>query len=143
VVTQQPKDARKLYALHAPEVECISKGKARNLYEFGVKSGIAVTHQSGHFVGARTFPGNPYDGHTLHEQIKQINILCGDYGVTVKEAVVDLGYRGVDAANPGVLIKHRGWIRSMNAKEPLQLTRRQAVKPVIGHLKADHRMARC
>lgn len=143
VVTQQPKDARKLYALHAPEVECISKGKARNPYEFGVKSGIAVTHQFGLVVGARTFPGNPYDGHTLHEQIEQVNILCGDHGVAVKEAVVDLGYRGVDAANPGVLIKHRGWIRSMTDKDRQQLKRRQAVEPVIGHLKADHRMARC
>jgi len=143
VVTQQPKDTGKLYALHAPEVECVSKGKARNPYEFGVKSGIAVTHQSGLVVGARTFPGNPYDGHTLHEQIEQVNILCGDHGINVKEAVVDLGYRGVDAANPGVLIKHRGWIRSMTAKERQQLKRRQAVEPVIGHLKADHRMARC
>jgi len=143
LVAQSPKDKGKLYALHAPEVECISKGKARNPYEFGVKSGIAVTHQSGLVVGARTFPGNPYDGHTLHEQIEQVNILCGDHGVAVKEAVVDLGYRGVDAANPGVLIKHRGWIRSMSDKERQQLKRRQAVEPVIGHLKSDHRMARC
>ena len=143
VVRQQPKDKGKLYALHAPEVECISKGKARNPYEFGVKSGIAVTHHSGLVVGARTFPGNPYDGHTLHEQIEQVNILCEDYGVAVKEAVVDLGYRGVDGANPGVLIKHRGWIRSMTDKDRQQLKRRQAIEPVIGHLKADHRMARC
>jgi IS5 family transposase len=49
--------------------------------------------------------------------------------------VVDLGYRGVDAANPGVLIKHRGWIRSMTDKDRQQLKRRQAVEPVIGHLK--------
>jgi IS5 family transposase len=34
--TQQPKDKNKLYALHAPEVECIGKGKARKPYEFGV-----------------------------------------------------------------------------------------------------------
>ena len=143
LVSQQPRDKGKLYALHAPEVECISKGKARNPYEFGVKSGIAMTHQSGLVVGARTFPGNPYDGHTLQEQIEQVNILCGDHGVAVKEAVVDLGYRGVDAANPGVLVKHRGWIRSMTDKDRQQLKRRQAVEPVIGHLKADHRMARC
>jgi IS5 family transposase len=143
LVTQQPKDKGKLYALHAPEVECLSKGKARNPYEFGVKSGIAVTHKSGLVVGARTFPSNPYDGHTLHEQIEQVNILCGGHGVAFKEAVVDLGYRGVDAANPGVLIKHRGWIRSMTDKDRQQLKRRQAVEPVIGHLKADHRMVRC
>ena len=58
--TQQRKDKHKLCALHAPEVECISKGKARQRYEFGVKTSIAVTHRSGLMVGARSFPGNPY-----------------------------------------------------------------------------------
>ena len=72
--TQQPKDKNKLYALHAPEVECIGKGKARKPYEFGVKASIAVTHKSGLMVGARTFPGNPYDGHILSAQLEQTNI---------------------------------------------------------------------
>ncbi len=57
--TQQPKDKNKLSALHAPEVECIGKGKARKPYEFGVKTGLAITHEQGLIVGARTFPGNP------------------------------------------------------------------------------------
>lgn len=52
--TQQPKDKNKLYALHAPEVECIGKGKARQPYEFGVKASVAVTHKRGLVVGART-----------------------------------------------------------------------------------------
>jgi IS5 family transposase len=59
------------------------------------------------------------------------------------EVSVDLGYRGVDAANPGVKIIHRGWIRSMDDRERRQLARRQAIEPIIGHLKADHRMGRC
>ena len=63
--TQKTKDKNKLYAMHAPEAECIGKGKARKPYEFGVKASIAVTHGKGLMVGARTFPGNPYDGHTL------------------------------------------------------------------------------
>jgi len=45
--TQQRNTKNKLYALHAPEVECISKGKARNPYEFGVKVSLAVTHKQG------------------------------------------------------------------------------------------------
>ena len=56
----------------APEVECIGKGKPHKPYEFGVKASIAVTHKQGLIVGARTFPGNPYDGHTLHEQIELV-----------------------------------------------------------------------
>ena len=69
--TQQPHDKNKLYALHAPEVECIGKGKARKPYEFGVKASLAVTHKQALMVGARAFPGNPFDGHTLAQQLEQ------------------------------------------------------------------------
>jgi IS5 family transposase len=78
--TQQPKDKNKLYALHAPEVECIGKGKARKPYEFGVKASIAVTHKSGLMVGARTFPGNPYDGHISRRNWSRPHILLEDVG---------------------------------------------------------------
>ena len=67
--TQKLSDKNKLYALHAPEVECISKGKARKRYEFGVKVSLVVTHLRGLMVGARSFTGNPYDGHTLAAQL--------------------------------------------------------------------------
>ena len=141
--TQRPKDKGKLYAMHAPEVECISKGKARQPYEFGVKASIAVTHRRGLIVGARTFPGNPYDGHVLSAQLEQTEILLEDVGRTPKQVVVDLGYRGVDADNPGVEIIHRGRFKSMTNQQRRWLKRRQAIEPAIGHLKADHRMNRC
>ncbi|MBS1198279.1 MAG: transposase, family [Proteobacteria bacterium] len=141
--TQQNKDKNKLYALHAPEVECIGKGKARKPYEFGVKASIAVTHKSGLMVGARTFPGNPYDGHLLAEQIEQTNILLEDTGRRAKQVVVDLGFRGVDHANPDVEIIHRGKYKSLTRQQRRWLKRRQAVKPAIGHLKSDNRMDRC
>jgi len=141
--TQRPKDKNKLYAMHAPEVECIGKGKARQPYEFGVKASIAVTHRRGLIVGARTFPGNPYDGHILSAQLEQATILLEDVGRTPKQVVVDLGYRGVDADNPGVEIIHRGRFKSMTNQQRRWLKRRQAIEPAIGHLKADHRMNRC
>jgi IS5 family transposase len=141
--TQQRKDKDKLYALHAPEVECIGKGKARKPYEFGVKASIAVTHKSGLMVGARTFPGNPYDGHILAAQLEQTGILLEDVGRIPKEVVVDLGYRGVDHDNPDVEIIHRGKYKSLTAQQRRWLKRRQAVEPAIGHLKSDHRMDRC
>ena len=141
--TQQPKDKNKLYAMHAPEVECIGKGKARQPYEFGVKASIAVTHRSGLVVGARTFPGNPYDGHILSAQLEQTGILLEDVGRAPKQVVVDLGFRGVDADNPGVQIIHRGKFKSMTQQHRRWLKRRQAVEPAIGHLKSDHRMNRC
>jgi IS5 family transposase len=75
--TQQRNDKNKLYALHAPEVECIGKGKARKPYEFGVKVSLAVTHKQGLMVGARAFPGNPFDGHTLlAQQLEQTTTCC-------------------------------------------------------------------
>jgi IS5 family transposase len=141
--TQQPKDKNKLYALHAPEVECIAKGKARKPYEFGVKVSVAVTHRSGLMVGARSFPGNPYDGHILSAQLEQTNILVDRWGSNPKEVVVDLGFRGVDHDNPSVQIIHRGKYKSLTSQQKRWLKRRQAVEPAIGHLKSDHRMDRC
>ena len=141
--TQQRKDKHKLYALHAPEVECISKGKARNRYEFGVKVSLAITHKHGLIVGAKRFTGNPFDGHTLAAQITQCNGLIESSGKAVKQAFVDLGYRGVDADNPGVHVVHRGRIKSMSKTQRKQLKRRQAIEPTIGHVKHDNRMIRC
>ncbi len=141
--TQQQKDKNKLYALHAPEVECIGKGKARKPYEFGVKASFAVTHKSGLMVGARTFPGNPYDGHVLSAQLEQTTILLEDTGKAPKEVVVDLGYRGVDDDNPDVEIIHRGKYKSLTRQQRKWLKRRQAVEPAIGHLKSDNRLDRC
>ena len=77
LLRQKPKDKRKLYALHEPEVDCISKGKARVRYEFGTKVSVTTTHQEGFVVGMRAMPGNPYDGHTLREALEQVEILTG------------------------------------------------------------------
>ncbi|WP_197346813.1 transposase, partial [Ralstonia pseudosolanacearum] len=90
ILSQKPKDKHKLYALHAPEVECLAKGKARKPYEFGVKVSITTTHKEGLVLGARSMPGNPYDGHTLAEALEQAEILSG---VRPRIAVVDRGYR--------------------------------------------------
>jgi len=141
--TQQRHDKNKLYALHAPEVECIAKGKARNPYEFGVKVSLAVTHKSGLMVGARSFPGNPFDGHTLAAQLEQTSNLLQDLNRAPKQVVVDLGYRGVDADNPGIEIIHRGRYKTMTDQQKRWLKRRQAIEPIIGHVKFDNRMDRC
>lgn len=143
VRTQQRNSKNKLYALHAPEVECIGKGKARKPYEFGVKVSLAVTHKHGLMVGARAFPGNPYDGHTLAEQLEQTNTLLQDIGVKPTTAVVDLGFRGVDQACAPVQIIHRGKFKSLDAQQRKWLKRRQAIEPAIGHTKSDTRMDRC
>ena len=141
--TQRPKDKNKLYALHAPEVECIGKGKARQPYEFGVKVGIAIGIDCGLIVGARSFAGNPYDGHTLGEQLEQSAILLEDVGARPRTVYADLGYRGGDDAIAPMKLIHRGKYKSLAEDERKRLKRRQAVEPVIGHLKQEHRMHRC
>jgi IS5 family transposase len=140
---QRPKDKNKLYALHAPEVECIGKGKARKPYEFGVKVSLAVTHKQGLMVGARTFPSNPYDGHTLREQIEQTTTLLQDIGTAPTAAIVDLGFRGVDDDLKPVQVIHRGKYKSLTPQQKGWLRRRQAIEPLIGHTKQDHRVDRC
>lgn len=141
--TQRAKDKDKLYALHAPEVECIGKGKARKPYEFGVKVSLAVTHKQGLIVGARSFPGNPFDGHTLAGQLEQTTTLLQDLGVKPVTAVVDLGYRGVDHEVAPVQVVHRGKNKTLTKTQWRWLKRRQAIEPTIGHLKQDHGMDRC
>ena len=143
---QERHSKNKLYALHAPEVECIGKGKARKPYEFGVKASVVVSHQHGLVLGARTFPGNPYDGHILSAALEQATNLMQDVqegGLQIKLVIADLGFRGVDADNPGKKIIHRGRFNILTQEERIWLKRRQAVEPVIGHLKSDNGMVRC
>jgi IS5 family transposase len=133
ILTQQPHDKNKLYSFHAPETECISKGKVHQKYEFGVKVGITVTNQSNFVLGARSFPGNPYDGHTLYSCLEQAEILSG---VKAEEAFVDLGYRGVEV--PAVTIYKARQKRGLNTRRLKRaLKRRNAIEPIIGHLKND------
>jgi transposase, IS5 family len=145
ICRQRPKDKNKLYALHAPEVECIGKGKARQPYEFGVKVSLAITERHGLIVGARAFPGNPYDGHVLAEQLEQTSILLQEVQgePRVKTVLTDLGYRGVDADIAPVQLIHRGKSKTLSNRQRRRLKRRQAVEPIIGHVKHDHGMRRC
>ena len=108
-----------------------------------MKVSLAVTHKQGLMVGARSFPGNPYDGHVLSAQLEQTTNLLQDTGRSPQQVIVDLGYRGVDGDNPGVQIIHRGKFNSLSEHERRLLKRRQAIEPLIGHTKADHRMDRC
>ena len=137
ILSQKPKDKNKLYALHAPEVECLAKGKARTPYEFGVKVSITTTHKEGLVVGMRSMPGNPYDGHTLAEALEQAAILSD---VTPEVAVVDRGYKGV--AIDGVKIYHPGLRRGITRGLRAMIRRRSAIEPAIGHMKADGKLDR-
>jgi IS5 family transposase len=131
----------KLYSLHAPEVECIGKGKAQARFEFGCKVSLATTNAvapGGQFVlGARALPGNPYDGHTLAAQIAQMERVTG---VAIERAYVDRGYRGHDADRARAILA--GQKRGITPTIRRERRRRNAIEPVIGHLKSDGHLGR-
>jgi IS5 family transposase len=135
---QQRDSKTKLYALHAPEAECIAKGKARTPFEFGVKVSVAVTATEGLVVGMRSMPGNPCDGHTLESALEQVTILTASVPSIV---LADRGYRGVAPSNPATRL-----ILSHTRKLPPELKRlrkrRQVVEPMIGHMKSDGLLGR-
>jgi IS5 family transposase len=140
---QQRQRGWKLYSFHAPEVECIGKGKASAPYEFGVKASIVTTNArapGGQFVlHAKALPGNPYDGHTLRTVIEDTERLTGR---PIERAYVDKGYRGHDTANPRrVFIS--GQKRGVFGVIKRELRRRSAIEPVIGHMKAEGHLGRC
>ncbi|WP_213299188.1 IS5 family transposase [Paraburkholderia sacchari] len=137
ILSQKPKDKNKLYALHAPEVECLAKGKARTPYEFGVKVSITTTHKEGLVVGMRSMPGSPYDGHTLAEALEQAAILSD---VTPEVAVVDRGYKVV--AIDGVKVYHPGLRRGITRGLRAMIKRRSAIASAIGHMKSDGKLGR-
>lgn len=133
----------KLYSFHAPEVECIGKGKAQAPYEFGVKASVVTTNArapGGQFVlHAKALPGNPYDGHTLKQVIEDTERLTG---CAIERAYVDKGYRGHNATNPRrVFIS--GQKRGVFGAIKRELKRRSAVEAVIGHMKTDGHLGRC
>lgn len=137
LLSQQRTDKNKLYSLHAPEVECIAKGKVRQAYEFGVKVSIATTHKEGLVVGIKSMPGNPYDGHTLPSAVAQIHVLTKR---TPKAVFVDRGYRGVDI--PNVTIWRSGQKGGVTPSIKKAIHRRSAIEPAIGHMKNDGRLRR-
>ena len=137
ILTQKPEDKNKLYALHAPEVECISKGKARNPYEFGVKVSVATTLKEGIVVGMRSMPGNPWDDQTLAETLEQVSILTDRQP---KIATVDKGYKGVKVPNTQIL--RSGQKRGITKTLRKMIKRRSAIEPTIGHMKTDGRLGR-
>jgi IS5 family transposase len=137
LLAQPRHDTHKLYSLHAPEVECIGKGKAHKKYEFGVKVSLAVTQRDNFIVGALSLPGNPYDGHTLLAALNQVRRLTG---TQPERCFVDRGYRGHGIENTCVYIagQKRGLTRALRRA----LKRRNAIEPIIGHTKHDGLMGR-
>ena len=152
--TQQPQDSHKLYSWHEPEVRCMSKGKARQRYEFGQKVSVATTNRSNWIVAAKLMEGNPYDGNTLSETLTATQSITG---TKVTDVYVDRGYRGhgcdgstrvhiagMRSRTAGASARTEGArAKNVSRSERKRRRRRSAIEPKIGHLKSDHRVWRC
>jgi len=132
----------KLYSWHAPETECIAKGKAHKPYEFGVKVSLTTTNKrckGGQFIlHAKALPGNPYDGHTLREVLEETQALTGR---EIERVYVDKGYIGHNAPKP-MRVFRSGQKRGVHGQIKKELRRRAAIEPVIGHCKNDGHLDR-
>jgi len=140
VMAQKRTDSKKVYSVHAPEVECISKGKSHKKYEFGVKVSIATTSREGIVIGMRSLPGNPYDGHTLSGSIAQAQRIIARE--LEGDVFVDNGYKGHDydgCATVHIVGRIKRKIQDAMGRWE---KRRAAVEPEIGHLKNDGRLGR-
>lgn len=143
LLAQQKSDNKKLYSLHEPNVDCISKGKARTRYEFGCKVSLTTTHKQGLVIASQSIAGNPYDGHTLKSALTKSEELTK---IKIKSACVDKGYKGhgIDQEASGINIfisgqkRHNG--KSLTRSIKKQLKRRSAIEPMIGHMKNDGRL---
>lgn len=137
ILTQTQESQDKVYSLHEPRVECISKGKAHKKYEFGSKASIAITHREGFVIGMQGLHGNPYDGHTLSNAIKQAEKITSK---KIEEVFVDKGYKGHGITDCNVIIS--GSRKELTTRQKKDLKRRQAIEPHIGHMKSDGKLGR-
>ncbi len=144
ILNQKQKDKNKIYSIHEPDVQCISKGKEHKKYEFGNKASIIKTQTTGVIVGAMGFR-NPYDGHTLQPALEQSERLLEQK--SIKTATTDRGYRGVSKINDVIIqtpkkFNPKNQNKYKQSKLKKQFKRRAAIEPIIGHLKTDHRLNR-
>jgi transposase, IS5 family len=142
ILQQKRNDTQKIYSIHEPHVQCISKGKEHKKFEFGSKVSIIATKNGGVIIGAINIPQNDYDAHTLEPAINQQQRLTG---IVLNNNYVDRGYRGVkNVLGTNIITADNNKNKTAYQKQKLRhgFRRRAAIEPRIGHLKSDHRLSR-
>ena len=141
ILLQRRNSSHKIYSIHEPEVQCISKGKEQKKYEFGNKVSI-IRSATGVILGASSFR-NEYDGHTIQKSLEQVRRLTGK---SIRRLAGDRGYRGrkeIDGTQ--ILIPNAPRAKDtyyQRKKKHKLFCTRAGIEPTIGHLKADYRLGR-
>jgi IS5 family transposase len=142
-LAQKRHDKNKIYSLHEPHIYCIAKGKERQPYEFGVKVAITKTKESSIILGALAFEKNQHDSKTLSRVLEQVSRLSN---FTPPVALCDRGFRGVARVGDTDILLPQQHARHPNPhaqqKQRERFRKRAGIEPIIGHLKADHRLDR-
>jgi IS5 family transposase len=140
IFDQKRNDKDKVYSVHAPEVECIAKGKVHKKYEFGCKVSMVSSSKDNWILAIDALHGNPFDGHTLKDALQQVKQITGWQPV---HAYCDRGYRGVAKGITDTEVHLSGKKKnSMKASLWKWYARRSAIEPIFGHLKSDNRLER-
>lgn len=141
ILLQRRNSSHKIYSIHEPDVQCISKGKEHKKYEFGNKVSI-IRSATGVILGACSFR-NEYDGHTIEKSMEQVQRLTGKI---IKRLAGDRGYRGKKEINgTQILIPSTPKAKDtyyQRMKKHKLFCKRAAIEPTIGHLKSDYRLGR-
>ena len=138
VLSQKRDDKDKVYSLHEPDVKCYAKGKEHKKFEFGSKVSILVEQSTGIIMGAINFTETLHDSKTLPEALEQYERLTGEQPAQV---FVDRGYKGLKQYKAS-LIQVPKPDKNISRSKRKKHSKRAAIEPVIGHLKADYRLCR-
>lgn len=141
ILLQRRNSPHKIYSIHEPDVQCISKGKEHKKYEFGNKVSI-IRSATGVILGASSFR-NEYDGHTIEKSLEQVHRLTGK---RIRRLAGDRGYRGRKEINGTQILipdmpKAKDTYYQRRKKHEL-FCKRAGIEPTIGHLKSDYRLGR-
>jgi IS5 family transposase len=137
-ISQKRSDSNKIYSLHEPDVKCYSKGKEHKKFEFGSKASFLVDQNTGIIVGALNFTETLHDSKTMPEVLEQYVRLTGK---EANEVFADRGYKGMSQYKTSKIHLPKPDKNISKAKRKKH-SRRAAIEPVIGHLKADYRLCR-
>ena len=143
ILLQNKTDKHKIYSLHEPHVSYISIGKAHKPFEFSSKVSISRTRDSGIILGALALPGNPYDGHTVQDALKQIKRIIGKQ---LEILIAYRGYKGQKEFGKTRLLTPSGSLKTDSQydqrKQRIRFRKRAGLEATISHLKQYFRMGK-
>jgi len=150
-VLKGEKPAKRLYALHEHKVAVIKKGKINKPCEFGSLVSLAM-NDDGLILSHAEYQQNISDSKTVGKLVNRIKANTGKRpDLLTADRGFDQSYKKQERCRrrwgvERLAIPKKGKKPHRDSDAPWfrqALKQRVKIEPVIGHLKADHRMDRC